>query len=350
MNINMENYWKEFEYNKLKLLTHNEKLKSVMDVYRGLKKYDEMFPISVELHLTDLCNLSCPWCTDKLLRENRATIQIEIVKNLFDLFGKAGTGVTLEGGGEPTLHKEFGNIASYGKTKNVDLGLITNGTIDIKKEVSNFKWIRVSLDSSNRKEYIKEKGKDCFDQVLQNIKLMAENRDRKETFIGVGYVLTKNNHDSLEELIKKLDEIEVDYIYFRPVEEAKEIMPDLEELYELKKKLVVWTENKRIKYLFNITDRIAEQNMNLPCVAHSLTSIIHADGIVSLCEKRRTDEIMLGNLNDLSFETIWNSKLREEVTRKLMNPENQKCCSVCRITSFNNIIDSLTTLNTTNFI
>lgn len=89
----------------------------------------------------------------------------------------------------------------------------------------------------------------------------------------------------LEQLIEKLDKTGVDYIYFRPVEEAEDILPTVQDMLDLKKNLISWTKDRRIQYLINIKDRIVKDNNSLPCVAHSLTSIIHADGTVNLCEK-----------------------------------------------------------------
>lgn len=78
-----KNYWDEFEYNKLKLLLNKGKVDSIIDVRRGVKKMDTLFPISVELHLTDICNLKCEWCTDKELRRNGATLDMQIAGELF---------------------------------------------------------------------------------------------------------------------------------------------------------------------------------------------------------------------------------------------------------------------------
>lgn len=344
------NYWDEFEYSKLKLLLNNEKVNSILEVGRGNKKYDEQFPISVELHLTDNCNLKCEWCTDKKLRENGATLDLDVIEKLFTSFSKSGTGITLEGGGEPTLHNDFRKIVSLGKENNVDMGLITNGTVDISDCVSDLKWMRVSLDSSTREEYIQEKGVDCFERVLTNLTKVCKARNPKDTFIGVGYVLTTRNRSNLLELVKRLDEIGVDYIYMRPVEEAGEITPSLESLLDLRKKLAEFTANTRIKYMLTLNDRIIDKNAGLPCIAHSITSIIHANGEVALCEKRRNDGIILGNLYKDNFENIWLSKYREEVSQKLLCKEEQGGCSACRITGFNMIFNQLENLNTKCFI
>lgn len=344
------NFWDEFEYSKLKLLLNIDKVNSIMDVANGKQMLDKSFPISVELHLTDLCNLKCSWCTDKELRKNKATLSLETIRKIFKEFAEHNTGITLEGGGEPTLHPNFKEIVDAGSKLGLDLGLITNGTVDISDSVHKLKWIRVSLDSSNEDEYKSEKGVDAFEKVLKNLKRMTAIRNPQKTFVGVGYVLTKRNQNNLEDLINQLDEIGIDYIYIRPVEEAPDIMPTVEEMLDLRKKLVEITSNKRIKYMLTIADRVVEKNNNLPCIAHSLTSIIHANGDVSLCEKRRNENTVLGNVNNSYFCEIWESTYREQYTQRLLSAECQQGCSACRITGFNMMFDSLNKLNTKHFI
>ena len=343
-------YWDEFEYSKLKLLLNKGKVNSILDVRNGIKKMDEHFPISVELHLTDNCNLNCEWCTDKELRKNKATLDIKVIERLFREFWRHGTGVTLEGGGEPTLHPHFREVVEAGRKAGIDLGLISNGIVDISDCVADLKWVRVSVDSGTREEYEKEKGVDCFDRVLDNLAKMSEAREPEKTFIGVGYVLTTRNQGQLLNLVKRLDDIGVDYIYLRPVEEAADITPTLEDLLNLRKDLAVLTEKTRIKYMLTIADRVVEKNAGLSCVAHSITSIIHANGEVALCEKRREDGIILGNVYDSSFEDIWVSPYREQVSQKLLNPRCQEGCSACRVTGFNMILNQLENVHTKHFI
>ena len=346
----MKNYWDEFEYSKLKLLLNNEKVNSILDVRNGIKKMDERFPLSVELHLTDICNLKCEWCTDKELRKNGAVMDMDVVSRLFREFWRNGTGVTLEGGGEPTMHPEFHRVARIGQSNSLDMGLITNGTVDISESISKMRWARISLDSSTREEYKREKGVDCFDRVLTNLEKMSAARDPEQTFLGVGYVLTTRNQSSLIELVKHLDRIGVDYIYLRPVEEAEDIAPSLESLLDLRKKLAELPAGTRIKYMLVVSDRIVDRNAGLPCIAHSLTSVIHANGEVALCEKRREDGIILGNVRDTSFEDIWISPYREQVSQKLLKAECQSGCSACRVTGFNMIFEQLEKVHSKHFI
>lgn len=348
--VDNKNYWDEFEYDKLKLLCHKEKVQSLMEVYDGIKRYDNLPPISVEVHLTNNCNLACPWCTDRDLHGNGASLDKDVVCNLLREFGQMGTGVTLEGGGEPTVHPRFKEIVNYASDNDVHLGLITNGTVDISEVINKFRWVRISLDSSNRDEYITEKGKDFFEKVFDNLAKYRDIRDVQKCYLGVGYVVTKRNYSDIENVIRRLDECGVDYVYMRPVEEAPDITPTREELYDLRKEMLRITENLRIKFKLVINDRLIEKNNGLPCVAHSITSIIHADGNVAMCEKRRHDHISLGNINENSFSDIWCSDIKREATKKLLDACNQQGCSACRITPFNTIINNLANLNTVKFI
>jgi len=348
--VDTTNYWEPFEYDKLKLLLHNEKVRSIMEVKAGIKRYDNLPPISVEMHLTDNCNLCCPWCTDRDLHGNGARLSEEKAHELLRYFGQQGTGVTLEGGGEPTVHSKFKEIVRYGQECDVDLGLITNGTVDISDVLNCFKWVRISLDSSNREEYIQEKGKDFYNRVLENIAKYKEIRDNKNCFLGIGYVLTTRNYSNIEEMVSTLNDLGVDYIYFRPVEEAPDITPTKAELYELRERLLELTQNMRIKFMLTISDRLEDKNAGLPCVAHSITSIIHANGDVVCCEKRRHDSICFGNVNQTSFRELWNSENRINATKRLLDAKCQDGCSVCRITPFNKILSNLEGLNTKHFI
>ena len=68
---------------------------TVSDVTKGIKRMDEYFPISAELHLMDSCNLNCEWCTDKELRRNKATFDIQVIGKLFKEFWQHGTGFNM---------------------------------------------------------------------------------------------------------------------------------------------------------------------------------------------------------------------------------------------------------------
>src|SRR5512139_1013314 len=86
-------------------------------------------PISINLDLTSACNFACPFCVDSKLIRIRKSLALENVKNTVDALHSHGLlSVILIGGGEPTLHRDFGEIVRYLKGKGLQIGIVTNGS------------------------------------------------------------------------------------------------------------------------------------------------------------------------------------------------------------------------------
>lgn len=339
-----------FEYSPKKLLFNSDKCKSLFDMAYQKAAFDPTLPISIELHLTNRCNLNCVWCVDKGIRENRCDLPYSALIRFLDDIAPTNIGITVEGGGEPTIYSLFEDFVLEAARRKIALGLITNGVQPFCPElVKHFHWIRVSLDASTPREYFAEKGADRFESVLDNLEEMC--RHKRHTLIGVGYVLTKRNYKNIPGLLQRIQEIGVDYIQMRAVEEDEVLKPTPKMLSELQRNIRNSFHASTLRVLLNPrTDTGHTANDNLPCIAHSLRSIIHADGSVHLCEKRRHDPITLGNITESSFMDIWNSPLRREASEKLLDPCSQAGCTVCRITKFNHLFFNLINVRTKNFI
>ncbi len=154
--------------------------------------------------------------------------------------------------------------------------MITNGTImNYEHLLDKFEWIRVSLDASDVDEYRQLKGTDNFDKVINNIEKIA----KKCGVCCVGYVLTQYNLDNLETLTVRLKKMGVKYIHFRPVIDNPDLYI-LKDLSCLKK-----YENKNFTIILDsaFNENKIRGNNELPCVSHSITSIISASGDVFIC-------------------------------------------------------------------
>ena len=338
------------EYSPLKLLLNSDKCNKIIEVADEKRSYDDSFPISIELQLIDACNLNCQWCIEKKSRKNVFRLKYSLLLELVEELVNSNVGITIEGGGEPTIYEKFEQFVLHVHTRKLALGLITNGVKMFSTSlVDKFKWIRISLDSSNPEEFKACKGKDCFSQVLKNIENMCLHKG--DTLIGVSYVLCKMNHGNILKLLEKLEKIGVDYVYFRPVETHDELLMSKEKTVEFNERLNRFLSSSNLScILLNSRNNTKKDNKALPCVAHSLTCIIRANGDVMLCEKREHDPICLGNISRSSFFDIWNSPKRIEVTKRLLNPEQQAGCEICRITRFNELFYNLGNLKSKEFI
>lgn len=105
-------------------------------------------PLHLSVNLTNKCNLNCSYCSGADRMEGE--LSVGLLDKALEMFPSIQA-VTFTGGGEPTLHPYFRELAlivavNYGKK----LALITNGTQSIP-EATLFEWIRVSIDGERKK-------------------------------------------------------------------------------------------------------------------------------------------------------------------------------------------------------
>jgi len=309
---------------------------------------DISYPISVELSLTNRCNLNCIWCSDKELRKRlKDDLNYETFKELIDDLAKGGVkGIVIEGGGEPLLYQKFNESIEYIRSKNLACGLITNGTRIIDKKVlSLLDWIRVSLDASNDEEYLQLKGSDKFEKVLFHV----SHASKYCHTVGIGYVVTNQNTSSLDPLILRLRDIGVRYVQFRSVIDHPELSTNINLAY-----LKRYNFQPQFSILSDgMKENCINGNHSKPCKAHSLTSIITADGGVYLCGRLNKYEWVepIGNIRLNSFQQIWQGAKRKEQANLVLSSEFcHHYCPECRITKFNILFDKINNIKTKNFI
>ncbi|MBI5240016.1 MAG: radical SAM protein [Elusimicrobia bacterium] len=310
-------------------------------------KPDPSYPISVELSFTNQCNFDCVWCSDKKLRASQTDdMPLQTIRRLAEDLASHGTkGVTIEGGGEPTIVPHFREAVRALKDQGLALGLITNGSTRLDSRlVDEFEWIRVSLDASCPEEMAALKGHSGFDAILENIVYFARHRP----VVGIGYVATDRNMSQIETLTMRLRETGVSYIQFRPVIDHPEFKPAFD--FEYLKKFQT---GSFAVIMDGMTENVVKGNAGLGCPCHSLTVIITADGSVFLCGRLNIHSWFppIGNINRQSFHAIWTGPERRRQARMVLDPKFcLKHCPACRITKFNVEFDRLKRIRTGNFI
>lgn len=329
-----------------KLFLHPRKLDGLF----GSGDVDNSYPISVELSLTNQCNLNCVYCSDMELRKYQgigSQLDIKVLRNLFSELKQGGTeGIVIEGGGEPTLYPHFDEAVMYAGQVGLAVGLITNGTRKLNDSLlEKFEWIRVSLDATTGEEYEAIKGVDQFETVLKNI---ADYAKICRT-VGVGFVVTKNNISQIENLVMRLRELKVSYIQLRPVVDCEELYPYGVDLEYLK----CYQTPEYAVETGGMRENAQAGNENLPCLAHSITTVISADGSVYLCGRLNIYDWIppIGNINQNSFDTIWNSEERAKQAKMVLNKEFcSKNCPQCRVSKFNQLLHRVAKIHSRHFI
>jgi MoaA/NifB/PqqE/SkfB family radical SAM enzyme len=310
---------------------------------------DLSFPVSVELSLTSQCHQNCLWCSDRALRaKSPDRLDLALLDRLFEELARGGTqGVSLEGGGEPTLSPLFPAAARAARARGLAVGLITNG-LDLFRQgltladYEDFEWIRVSLDAAGPETYRALKGRDGFEEVLANLARLAALKPALT--LGAGYVLTNRNDrpEDLAGLAETLRNLGLDYLHIRPVVDH----PDLASRRDL-------GFLDSFVNLAALADNAASGNGNLPCRAHSLSSVIGADGLVWLCGRLNIalQTRPLGDLTRTGFAEIWAGEERRRQAGLAASADFCRAhCPPCRLTKYNRLLHRLAGLKTRNFI
>jgi len=191
-------------------------------------------PISINLDLTSACNFSCPFCVDsKLINAGKNLALEEVKKTINTLHSHGLLSVILIGGGEPTLHKDFGEIVRYIKSKRLQIGIVTNGSrlekIEaVVEELKEKDWIRISIDAAGEgvfKELHLPKTQVTLSRILEKAKKVK----KKNPVVSLGYSFVvvwegveingKRLRPNMEEMARSVElarEFSFDYISFKP--------------------------------------------------------------------------------------------------------------------------------------
>jgi MoaA/NifB/PqqE/SkfB family radical SAM enzyme len=191
-------------------------------------------PISINLDLTSACNFSCPFCVDsKLINAGKNLAMEEVKKTINTLHSHGLLSIILIGGGEPTLHKDFGEIVRYIKSKRLQIGIVTNGSrlekIEaVVEELKEKDWIRISIDAAGEgvfKELHLPKTQVTLSRILEKAKKVK----KKNPVVSLGYSFVvvwegveingKRLRPNMEEMARSVElarEFSFDYISFKP--------------------------------------------------------------------------------------------------------------------------------------
>lgn len=333
------NVYPEFSKNnpfgsQAKMLYHMDRLQEYL-------QHGDTHPIFMEVNLTDVCNMACYWC----ISENRNSYTLDpksLMKFIVDFKRMGGKALTFSGGGEPTLYKHFKEAVMTAHNNGIDLGLMTNGFFSHNKVDligNHFKWIRISIDTVNKKNFKEWKGVDCVDKILENLKALSQYD------IKIGINCNVNNEMSVYDTRKLIETVRdyCTYIQFRP------ILPRYfkEETIQLNNTVWNFLEDNykgdpKINFSYDKFKDLKHKNY-FPfdkCEGHFFSPILDANGDVKVCIYHPGDsDFSFGNINEKSFEEIWNSEQRKKAIEHTRKFDYNKCQMCCKLYELNKMID-----------
>lgn len=265
-----------------------------------------MFPIHLQLSITNKCNKNCPWCSCSKV-DRKQELHLDVIKKIIDFFKKKGTlAVTITGGGEPTLHPELPEICYYCCLNGIEIGLVTNGVSqkDYQHINKTVRWVRVSVT-----DYIDLRG--------------VSNR-LPDVDIGVSMTIDKPDLKLIETICNETCDVE-NITHLRFVDNI--LNPDREGGKK------VCNIVKRFPKAF-YQDRSAFSRGNSPCLLSLIKPFIGTDGYLYPCcgvqyateEKRKFPKSM---------------RMGKWFEYDNLKPFDGSICSVCYYNQYNSLLKDI---------
>jgi|ETNmetMinimDraft_33_1059910.scaffolds.fasta_scaffold12834_2 radical SAM protein with 4Fe4S-binding SPASM domain len=332
-----KNFWLEFFETKsfnmqvnthiIKYVFHNKK--NVNKVYRyinfrfffeqvSLKKIETDYPPYLLIEPVSTCNLRCPFCfqTDKTFTKKpfMGTMKLDLFKNIIDQANELGVGaITIASRGEPTLHKDLGEMLKYAKSKenifeiklNTNATKLTEGLCNQIFE-SEVNQVVISADHYEKKTFEELRKNSNFETIVKNVKLLFETRKKFKNPLteirvsGIDFYKSTNKNIFRDFWIKISDEVTIGDALERWDTYNNKPHPEINDPCE------------------NLWDRM----------------YIWFDGKVNPCDADYKSYLSYGNVNEFSIKKLWNSKIIKNIRNKHITNQRSEIdpCNKCGVT------------------
>ncbi len=316
-----------------------------------------IYPIYVEVSPTTYCNHDCTFCGLDFMRSHNKLLDTEIFMQRLTEMGRLGVkSIMYAGEGEPFVHKDMPKIIRHTKASGIDVGITTNAVLlrpkVIDEVLDSVEWIKVSFNAGTAESYEKvHRGRPGdYDVVISNMSYAVRVKKERGLRCALGFqmVLLPENKDDVVGLAKLCREIGLNYLVVKPYSQHpqshtrlyedityKEYMALERELQELNTDTfsVVFRTNTMKKW--DSGDRGYKT-----CQALPFWSYIDAAGNVWGCSVYLNDERFdYGNINQSSFESIWNGEKRAKSLDFVHNKLDVSQCRLnCRMDKVNSYL------------
>lgn len=295
-----------------------------------------LFPV---IWITNRCNLHCRMCNQWKTSQEESTQELSTKEwfSFIDSARRMHAAVIVITGGEPLLREDLFDIIKYIRDNKIACHLCTNGTLLNESNVRKLKdsgvnSVSVSLDSDCAQIHNKLRGTDCFDAVVEGIKLLRASAPALR--IGINYVVTRINFRNLDRMIYfaqllKVDQIKFDRVHTNlthrgiAIANSAELIFTNDDLVSFKHevgKLI----NAACKTKLLTNSRTFFEGMpvlsqaqapGLDCYAGYISCAVDAFGRVSPCDNFDGEE----SLRDKPLEKIWQSSSFQKLRQKVHN-------------------------------
>jgi len=279
-------------------------------------------PVHIQFMPTNICNLNCTYCSCSK-RDKDLTMRLEDAVRIIDICAELGTrAVTITGGGEPLCYPYFDELVEHFVSRNIQIGLITNGILLNKFKADTLQkmtWCRIS--TGDDREFSGQ-----YSESLHEVVLKAGNVDwafshvvtaepNMETIRGIIHFANSHNFTH----VRLVNDI------FHPEEDPSGAIKD--NLDGIDDSLVVYQGGKEYTaggdcFVCYLKPVIAPDLQVYPCCGVQYASVVPA--------RDMSEDFTLGHAFDLA-----------EIISKSNVPYDGSKCARCYYSNYNKLLGSL---------
>jgi len=281
-----------------------------------------ILPVHIQFMPTNKCNLNCPFCSCSM-RDKELAMDFEDAKRIIDICAGLGTkAVTITGGGEPLCYPYFDELVNYFISRNIQIGLVTNGLLLHKAKADTLQkmtWCRIS--SGDDRAFSRQ-----YSNSLHKAVSMAKNVDWAFSHVAS----SRPNMETIRRMILFANEHNFTHIrivsdLFNPEEIALDAIK--ENLNGIDDSLVIYQGRKEYTtggdcYIGYLKPVIAPDLKVYACCGVQYASVIPARDMHM--------DFSLGNAYDLA-----------EIIGKSRTPFSGEKCAKCYYDNYNQILSSM---------
>lgn len=297
-------------------------------------------PMAVMIEPTNKCNLRCPMCPAVIegTMGIRPDMSLKFFSSVVKELAPYSFYLALWNYGEPLMNKNVEHMIKCAVEKKFLVEMHTNAQLlnVFTKKVFNkgrnsSKYLpdkmSISVDSINEETYRYYRKGGELSKLKKNVReFMQKRNDLKlpNPWVAVQFILMKDNADEIVDTsqiqafvkVLKVDDYIIKYFSYRG--------DDIEEYLPKKN-------NLRLK--------LGKENTHKLCTRPWNSTVVLSDGTVLPCCYDYSNEWPMGNLNDKTFEEIWNDAPYRDFRSKLISGKVPKICVNCPGKSFGTLFN-----------
>jgi MoaA/NifB/PqqE/SkfB family radical SAM enzyme len=158
-------------------------------------------PILCNYYVTYRCNAKCGFCD--IWEQPSPLVDLADVEVNLDHLKTLGVRVVDFTGGEPLLHPEIGTILRMAKKRGFITTLTSNGLLYPKRSRAIqglVDLLHFSIDSPYRHEHDSSRGVECYDRLIESVRLAVSLGERPDLL----FTVTPDSHHHLERIYRDI--------------------------------------------------------------------------------------------------------------------------------------------------